>query len=116
MKTFREGKKLSLFTDEYRTSVSGLTAAKGLLLALEKGEGEIIHLGGRKRVSRYEFGNLMAEVFNFSQDLITPCLQKDVVMAAPRSPDTSLDSSKAFQLGYQPLSLREELEQLKNKI
>ncbi|CCQ53860.1 dTDP-4-dehydrorhamnose reductase [Crocosphaera watsonii WH 0402] len=37
-------------------------------------------------------------------------------MAAPRSPDTSLDSSKAFQLGYQPLSLREELEQLKNKI
>ncbi|MCH2243663.1 MAG: NAD(P)-dependent oxidoreductase [Crocosphaera sp.] len=116
LKTFREGKKLSLFTDEYRTPVSGLTAAKGLLLALEKGEGEIIHLGGRKRVSRYEFGNLMAEVFNFSQDLITPCLQKDVVMAAPRSPDTSLDSSKAFQLGYQPLSLREELEQLKNKI
>ncbi|EHJ15099.1 SDR family oxidoreductase [Crocosphaera watsonii] len=73
LKTFREGKKLSLFTDEYRTPVSGLTAAKGLLLALEKGEGEIIHLGGRKRVSRYEFGNLMAEVFNFSQDLIRVC-------------------------------------------
>jgi dTDP-4-dehydrorhamnose reductase len=30
-------------------------------------------------------------------------------MAAPRSPDTSLDSSKAFALGYQPLSLKEEL-------
>ncbi len=116
LKTFRERKKLSLFTDEYRTPVSGLTAAKGLLLALEKCEGEIINLGGKERISRYEFGHLMAEVFNFSQELITPCLQKDVVMAAPRSPDTSLDSSKGFKLGYEPLSLKEELEQLKNKI
>ncbi|MDJ0729868.1 MAG: NAD(P)-dependent oxidoreductase [Crocosphaera sp.] len=114
--TFREGKKLSLFTDEYRTPVSGLTAAKGLLLALEKGEGEIIHLGGKERISRYEFGHLIAEIFDFSQALITPCLQKEVVMAAPRSPDTSLDSSKAFQLGYEPSSLREELEHLKDKI
>ena len=114
--TFRAGKSLSLFTDEYRTPVSGLTAAKGLLLALEKGEGGILHLGGKERISRYEFGHLMAEVFDFSKTLITPCLQKDIVMAAPRSPDTSLDSSKAFQLGYNPLSLREELEQLKNKI
>ncbi|MDJ0844230.1 SDR family oxidoreductase [Crocosphaera sp.] len=116
LKTFREGKQLSLFTDEYRTPVSGLTAVKGLLLALEKGEGEILHLGGKERISRYEFGHLMAEVFDFSKALITPCLQKDVAMAAPRSPDTSLDSSKAFQLGYKPLSLKEELEELKNKI
>ncbi|MDJ0659439.1 MAG: NAD(P)-dependent oxidoreductase [Crocosphaera sp.] len=114
--TFRAGKSLSLFTDEYRTPVSGLTAAKGLLLALEKGEGGILHLGGKERISRYNFGHLMAEVFDFSKTLITPCLQKDVVMAAPRSPDTSLDSSKAFKLGYNPLSLREELEQLKDKI
>ncbi len=96
--------------------MSGVTAAKGLLLALEKSEGEILHLGGKERISRYEFGNLMAEIFDFSQDLITPCLQKDVPMAAPRSPDTSLDSPKAFKLGYNPLSIREELEELKGKI
>ena len=116
LKTFREGKELSLFTDEYRTPVSASTAAKGLLLALEKMEGGILHLGGKERISRYEFGHLMAEIFDFSQDLITPCSQKDVPMAAPRSPDTSLDSSKAFKLGYNPLPLREELEQLKDKL
>ena len=116
LKTFREGKELSLFTDEYRTPVSALTAAKGLLLALEKAEGETIHLGGKESISRYEFGHLMAEIFDFSKELITPCQQKDVPMSAPRSPDTSLDSSKAFKLGYNPLSLREELEQLKNKV
>jgi dTDP-4-dehydrorhamnose reductase len=36
IQTLREGKELSLFTDEFRTPVSGSTAASGLLLALEK--------------------------------------------------------------------------------
>ncbi|MFM6203235.1 MAG: NAD(P)-dependent oxidoreductase, partial [Dolichospermum sp.] len=38
----------------------------------------------------------------------------DVKMAAPRPKDVSLDSSKAFALGYNPLSVREELEILKS--
>jgi dTDP-4-dehydrorhamnose reductase len=33
-------------------------------------------------------------------------------MAAPRPPDVSLDSSKAFALGFNPPSLKEELETL----
>ena len=45
----------------------------------------------------------------FPLTLLKTCRQQDMAMAAPRSPDTSLDSSKAFDLGYQPLSLREEL-------
>jgi dTDP-4-dehydrorhamnose reductase len=107
----KRGEELSLFTDEFRTPVSGTTAAQGLLLALEKAEG-ILHLGGKEKISRYQFGCLMAKVMKLSQETIKPCLQKDVSMAAPRSPDTALDSSKAFSLGYQPLSLEEELKEL----
>ena len=115
IKILKEGKELSLFTDEFRTPVSGKTAASGLLLALEKVNG-VIHLGGKERISRYEFGRLMAEVLELSQNKITACLQKDVPMAAPRPRDVSLNSDKAFALGYQPLSLREELAQLRGKI
>ncbi|NEQ82520.1 MAG: NAD(P)-dependent oxidoreductase [Moorea sp. SIO2I5] len=115
LKILREGRPLSLFTDEIRTPVSGTTAAKGLLLALEKVQG-LVNLGGKERISRYDFGCLMAEVFELSQDNLGRCLQKDVPMAAPRSPDTSLDSSLAFSLGYQPLSVREELEGLRGKV
>ncbi|AFZ15108.1 dTDP-4-dehydrorhamnose reductase [Crinalium epipsammum PCC 9333] len=111
----REGKELSLFTDEFRTPVSGKTAAQGLLLALEKVQG-YIHLGGKERVSRYDFGRLLVEVLQLSGAKLQTCLQKDVKMAAPRSPDVSLDSTKAFNLGYQPLSIREELELLKGKL
>ncbi len=115
IKTLREGKELSLFTDEFRTPVSGQTAASGLLLALEKVEG-LLHLGGKERVSRYDFGQLMAEVLELPQERLKSCQQKDVQMAAPRPADVSLDSSMAFALGYQPLSLREELEMLRGTV
>ncbi|MBD2194365.1 MULTISPECIES: SDR family oxidoreductase [Calothrix] len=106
--TLKSGKELNLFIDEFRTPASGTTAAKGLLLALEKVQG-LIHLGGKERISRYDFGQLLVEVFQISDAKIKGCYQKDVKMAAPRPADVSLDSSKAFALGYQPLSIKEEL-------
>lgn len=115
IQTLREAKELSLFTDEFRTPVSGTTAAKGLLLALEKVH-DRIHLGGKERVSRYDFGRLLVEVLQLPAAGLKSCLQKDVKMSAPRPPDVSLDSSKAFALGYAPLSLREELEALRGKV
>jgi dTDP-4-dehydrorhamnose reductase len=115
IQTLREGGELSLFIDEFRTPASGTTAAKGLLLALENVHGRI-HLGGKERVSRYDFGRLLVEVLELPSEGLKACRQADVKMAAPRPPDVSLDSSKAFSLGYAPLSLREELEALKGRI
>lgn len=115
IQTLREGKELSLFTDEFRTPASGITAAKGLLLALEKVNGRI-HLGGKERMSRYDFGQLLVEVFELPSEGLKGCRQADVKMAASRPPDVSLDSSMAFNLGYSPLSLREELEALRGQV
>jgi len=115
IQTLREGKELRLFVDEYRSPVSGATAAQGLLLALEKVQG-LIHLGGKERISRYEFGRLMVEVLALPTTGLAACRQQDVKMAAPRPSDVSLDSSKAFALGYQPVSIREELLALKGLV
>jgi dTDP-4-dehydrorhamnose reductase len=115
IKTLREGKELRLFTDEFRTPVSGTTAGKGLLLALENVEG-LLHLGGKERMSRYDFGRLMVDVLELPQENLKACKQKDVPMAASRPPDVSLDSSKAFALGYEPVSLGKELEALRGKV
>ncbi|MGH1395476.1 MAG: SDR family oxidoreductase [Trichormus sp.] len=109
----KDKKELNLFVDEFRTPTSATTAAKGLLLALKKVNG-IIHLGGKERISRYDFGKLLVEVFQLADTRLKGCLQKDVKMAAPRPVDVSLDSSKAFALGYQPLSIKAELEALGN--
>lgn len=113
LQSLREGKEIALFIDEFRTPVSGETAARGLLLALEKQVSGVLHLGGKERVSRYEFMRMLVEVLGLNQAKLKTCRQKDVKMAAPRAPDVSLDSSKAFALGYQPLSLREEFQKLR---
>jgi len=109
IQTLKEEKQLNLFIDEFRTPASGTTAAKGLLLALEKVNG-IIHLGGKERISRYDFGLLLVEIFKLPSTGIRACRQQDIKMSAPRAADVSLDSSKAFGLGYQPLSIKEELQ------
>ena len=109
----RKGKELNLFTDEFRTPTSATSAAQGLLLAIDKKVGGILHLGGRERISRYDFGLLLADIFQLSKELIKPGKQADIDLPAPRSPDTSLDSNKAFALGYHPLALKDELTQLK---
>ncbi|NJL10130.1 MAG: NAD(P)-dependent oxidoreductase [Calothrix sp. SM1_7_51] len=113
IQTLKSGKELNLFIDEFRTPVSGYTAAKGLLLALEKVNG-IIHLGGKERISRYDFGRLLVEIFQLPSTGLKAGKQKDIIMAAPRPSDVSLNSEKAFGLGYQPLSIQEELERVRN--
>jgi dTDP-4-dehydrorhamnose reductase len=107
VESLRTGRPVKLFTDEYRTPVDGITAAAGLMLALEQGPGTL-HLGGRERISRWEFGRLLAEVCLLSPASLVPVLQKDVALAAPRPPDVSLDSTRAFALGYQPAALRDQ--------
>jgi dTDP-4-dehydrorhamnose reductase len=105
----REGRELSLFVDEFRTPLSAGTAVAGLFLALNKVNG-IIHLGGRERISRYNFGRLMKRIFKFENAQIKPCRQDDIRMAAPRAVDVSLDSSNAIALGFRPPPLGEELQ------
>lgn len=111
----KAGKEINLFVDEFRTPASARAASQGLLLAVENQIQGILHLGGKERISRYDFGLLLADMLQLPTDLIKLGKQADVVVVAPRSPDTSLDSSKAFALGYQPLSLREELVNLLSK-
>ncbi len=105
------GKQLSLFTDEFRTPVSAIDAAKGLLLMSEKVHG-VIHLGGHERISRYDFGRKLVFLMGMSEEVIYACKQDDIKMAAPRPKDVSLDSSKAYALGYTPGQIDIELEKL----
>lgn len=111
----REGREVRLFTDEFRTPVSGTSAANGLVTALNSGPG-IYHLGGRESISRYDFGLLIQKVFEIPGAKLIPKLQYEVSMPAPRPVNVSLDSSKAFGLGYNPLPLEEELRSLKKKM
>jgi dTDP-4-dehydrorhamnose reductase len=109
IETLRSGKTLNLFTDEIRNPVSGMAAAQGIFLALDRQVRGCLHLGGKERLSRYEMGLLLVDILQIQNPKINACRQADVAMAARRSPDASLDSSLAFGLGYAPRMMREEL-------
>ncbi len=111
MQNLRSHHPLQLFEDEFRTPVSGMDAAYGLLLALEQGK-VCLHLGGPERLSRYEMGQQLADVLGCSNTLLAGCSQKDVSLATPRPADVSLDSSLAFSLGYAPQSFLSGLKRL----
>jgi dTDP-4-dehydrorhamnose reductase len=112
IKEMTEENGVNLFVDEFRTPVSGRDAAQGLMIALDKLPG-IIHLGGPERISRYEFGKLLADTFKIRNAKLNACKQEDIKMTAARPPDVSLDSSKAMGLGFEPGSLVNELEELR---
>jgi dTDP-4-dehydrorhamnose reductase len=116
VRAMREGRELRLFTDEFRTPVSGGDAAFGLLLVLRRGLSGVIHLGGKERVSRHAFGELLANALGIRGARLVPCLQQDVPMVAPRSRDVSLDSSKAFAMGFQPAPLKSSLRELSGRL
>jgi len=102
LKSMKTGERLNAFTDEFRTPVHAADAARGLFLLLDKEKTGIWNLGGQQSLSRYNFALKIAEVFDLPTQHIHPLTQSQLNLSAPRPPDVSMDSSKAFALGYQP--------------
>ena len=112
LRQMRSGMEVNLFVDEFRTPLSGKNAVEGLMIALESLP-DVVHLGGLERISRYEFGKLVMDVFNFRNAKLNPCRQEEIKMAAPRPRDVSLTNAKATQMGFQPDPIKVSLERLK---
>ena len=70
----------------------------------------MLHLGGRTAISRYDLGLLLAHQRGYATDLLLPCRQSDIVLAAPRPQNVALDSQLAMGLGYNPPNLIEQLQ------
>jgi dTDP-4-dehydrorhamnose reductase len=97
-------KPIQLFTDEFRTPVSTVCAAKALQAALRWPSG-IYHLGGLERISRFAFGQRIAAHLALGEAHLLPLSQAELPMAAQRPADVSLDSRKARSLGFAPAHL-----------
>ncbi len=102
LRAIAAGKTLTLFTDEVRTPAAVTDIVQGIDLLLQQGQTGIWHLGGPERINRYAFGLQMAAAFHVDSTLMQPCLQSSVALPAPRPQDVSLNSAKAFALGYAP--------------
>lgn len=106
----QNSERVNLFTDEFRSICGAKSISKGILQFIN--QSGIIHLAGKEKLSRYDFGLKVTEAFHLDKTLLNACSQKDIKMAAPRPPDVSLNILKAQQLGYAPMRVDEELTQI----
>lgn len=102
----RRGTPVMLFTDEFRTPVDIQSAAEGIL-GLAGNAAGIVHLGGRTRVSRYDLGLMMAAAMGRDAGMVRPVSVTAFPSADLRARDVSLDSRRAYRLGYDPAPLDE---------
>ncbi len=99
----RQGEPVKLFTDEYRTPLLVNDLSRALWeLAFHDYRG-ILHLGGSPRLSRYDLGVLLCEMFDFDRTLLVPTLSRQTRFVARRPLDVSLDSSRARRILRTPL-------------
>jgi dTDP-4-dehydrorhamnose reductase len=93
LSALRERRPCALFSDEWRTPLSLLTAARALIALAESDYAGVLHLGGPERLSRLEMGQRLAAFLGADASVIVPARREDVPAAEPRPRDTSLDSS-----------------------
>ena len=100
----KSGQKVQLFSDEYRSVVSAGSVVHFIMQQLHHTSG-IIHLGGKKSLSRYEIGEAFCRVFDFDRQLLEPVNQQHVHHLAPRPANVSLEISRAVAKGFNPPDL-----------
>lgn len=106
----RAREELTLFSDEFRTPVHVADAARSLLGLSNVGATGIWNCGGPERLSRLDFGHMVADTLGYETDNIRQAVRADVPSIPPRPADVSLNSEKLLLLlGEAPRSVQEAL-------
>ncbi len=114
IEALKKGERVKIITDQWNTPTLNTNLAEMTLEIVERQLRGVYHLCGATRVSRFEFAEHIATVFNLNKALIDKSLSSQFNWFASRPTDSSLDTSKAHQiLKDKPLSLLEALKSLK---
>jgi len=95
--------KMILFQDEFRTPVYVRDLAELLFVMMSAQAQGVWHAAGPERLSRYEFGLLVADVLGLPKSNLIPAALAEVPLSAPRPKDVSLNIQKAAkEFGFTP--------------
>jgi dTDP-4-dehydrorhamnose reductase len=114
--SLKSGKSVSGFADLYFTPLYAIHLVNAITELLNLNASGLFHVVGTERISKYDFGVLVAETFGFS----TIHLKADSVMGKEgsiiRSSDLSLSNDKIKSLGINLPSVRDGLSILKKNM
>jgi dTDP-4-dehydrorhamnose reductase len=108
----KNGNKVNLFTDQFRTPLSLPEAARIIseLIKLDV-KSEILNFGGLERVSRYELGEKLCEVAKFDKNLLNK-IKMDDVPDLPKVEDVSMNTDRLAGLGIKRKTIDESIKEI----
>ena len=109
----KEGNTQGLFSDEYRTPAYVEDVATFIIDLIAKDFFGYLHLGGKERISRFGLGEKFCQYLDLENRHLKRIARADINMSF-RPADTCLLSNKAYQLGFSPQTIQQNLFQLKD--
>jgi dTDP-4-dehydrorhamnose reductase len=106
----QKGKALTGYPNVFFTPLYVENTAIAIRRLLDLDVSGVIHVAGKERISKYEFGRLIARVWGYPEELIKP---SDYHSRVNRSLDLSLDTSKLTNLGISFQTLEQSLVMLR---
>jgi dTDP-4-dehydrorhamnose reductase len=104
--SLKKGHPVKLFTDQFRTPLSFPETASIIRKLVEKEiTNEIINVGGPRRLSRYQLGEMLADAAGLNKNLLLPVSLNDFP-DLPQVADVSMDTSKLNSYGIKQKSTR----------
>lgn len=92
-RSLETGKPVTLFNDFFFSPIYVIDFAERLMRLIDSSHRGLVHLAGGERVSKYQFGELMAGAAGCSMANVRQGSIDDARLAAPRPKDMSLNSS-----------------------
>jgi dTDP-4-dehydrorhamnose reductase len=105
----KQGREVTLFSDQFRTPISLKEAVRIILQLAELDiNNETINVGGIERVSRYELGEILCSVAGYDKSLLKKNSLNDIPQL-PKVEDVSLNTDKLQSLGINPKTIEESI-------
>ena len=104
------GRRVRLFSDQYRTPVDPESLANAIGRIVDGRGAGLFQLGGPERLSRYDLGLRVAQALGLDAGLIESAEQRHQPVGVIRPADCSMDCSRARrELGWEPRPLEEAI-------
>ena len=124
LKSLERNNSIQLFDDVYYTPISVAKLRESILALLEKNAFGVYNVTSSERITKYEFGCQIADVFGFAKTLIEPVSIESIPGLTQRPKDMSLSNHKLSvflsksipSLQEQILALKEEEKQHKERL
>ena len=116
LSALRNGKSIKLFSDLFYTPVLASVVADVAIKLIRSSNYGLYNIASDERVSKLEFGKLLASEFDLDSTLIVPALSSSTARSARRPRDMSLSNNKVKNVvKLSNMALKEQISTLRRQ-